>query len=124
MLNYWWEVFWEGAGASIEGIGQTLQVLLYSGLIFILGGILIWRRHGWQGLTSLGDCTEADVQNLLSQATVRRVRCFAVLDAMFSKGHEPVFATFPFEQSSHLWVSFILLFLLAAHENFVDHSLQ
>jgi hypothetical protein len=50
MLHYWWEVFWDGVWTSIEAIGQPLQVLLYSAFILVLGGFLIWRRHGWQAM--------------------------------------------------------------------------
>jgi hypothetical protein len=50
MVRYWWDVFKDGFWASIDAIGQPLQVLAYASLAFVLGGILIWHRHGWQAM--------------------------------------------------------------------------
>jgi hypothetical protein len=50
VLKYWWDVFWEGASASIEAVGQPLQVLVYSLLILILGWFLLFRKQGWRAV--------------------------------------------------------------------------
>lgn len=50
MFEYWREVFWDGVLASLDAVGQPLQVLLYAAVVFGLGALLIWYRHGWQAM--------------------------------------------------------------------------